>query len=497
MMGRETPGLNPLRSDRLDELLQAITPLAVEGDPRVSVTSLCTDSRTARAGSLFFAVPGVEQDGSNFVDEAVRSGSVAIVVEGGVRVPKGVTVVRVEDCRKAKALLAARFFGYPARRYPVVGVTGTNGKTTTSYLLRAVAEYDGGPTVLIGTISHEVGECSVAARNTTPDPIDIERYLTEGALVGARLGIMEISSHALDQDRVAGIDFQVGVFTNLTAEHLDYHGTMDAYRQAKARLFEGLAPSAVAVLNADDPASALFAGLTRARILRYGLDSGADITAEVRRVDSDGVAFILKTPYGDVDLNSRLLGRHNLMNGIAAAAAALAVGYPLDSVRGGFQLLKCVPGRLESIHCGQDFRVLVDYAHTHDALSNVLENVRPLTRGRLITVFGCGGDRDRLKRPLMGAVGATLSDVAVVTSDNPRGEDPEQIISEILAGVPEGRVVVIEPDRRQAIEIALRMARSGDIVIIAGKGHEEMQWIGERRIQFDDRAVAREVLWSL
>jgi UDP-N-acetylmuramoyl-L-alanyl-D-glutamate--2,6-diaminopimelate ligase len=487
----------PVLTGQLGDLLAGIDVLAVEGPTSVTITSLCTDSRQARRGCLFFAVPGIDQDGAGFLTEAVARGAVAVVVEGGTPAPAGASVVRVVNCRLAKALMAARFFGHPSRRLPVVGVTGTNGKTTTSHLLRSIAEYDGGPTVLIGTIAHEVGQRSVRARNTTPDPIELESFLTEGLLERARLGIMEVSSHALVQERVAGIDFRAAVFTNLSPEHLDYHGTLEAYQAAKLLLFENLDASAVAVLNADDPVADVIAAVTRARVLRYGLSCSAEISADIRRVDADGTAFILKTPYGDVDVNTRLLGRHNLMNCMAAGAAALAMGYPLDSVRGGFQLLKCVPGRLESIHCGQDFRVLVDYAHTHDALQKVLENLRPLTRGRLITVFGCGGDRDRAKRPLMGRVAANLSDVAVLTSDNPRGEDPREIIEEVLAGIPEGRPVIVEADRRRAIETALRMAQSGDLVTIAGKGHEVRQLVGGRSIEFDDRAVAREVLWSL
>ncbi|MBI4881512.1 MAG: UDP-N-acetylmuramoyl-L-alanyl-D-glutamate--2,6-diaminopimelate ligase [Planctomycetes bacterium] len=486
-----------IASNRLDDLLRAVAPLAVEGDAGACVSALATDSRRVRPNALFFAVPGVREDGARYLAEAVRNGACAVVVEGDVEVPRGVAVVRVADCRLAKALIAARFFRYPARTLPVVGITGTNGKTTTSYMLRAIADYDGGPTVLIGTIAYEVGGVASPAPNTTPDPIDLHGHLARGVLRGARLAVMEVSSHALAQRRVAGVDFQAAVFTNLTPEHLDYHGTFEAYREAKAELFTALAPSAVAVLNADDPAAAEIARRTRARVVRYGLKGAAEVTARVRRVDIDGVSFILRTPQGEVDVNTSLPGSHNLQNALAACAAAIALGFPLESVHGGFQLLKRVPGRLEPVDCGQDFRVLVDYAHTDDALSKVLETLRPLTKGRIITVFGCGGDRDRSKRPRMGRVAAALSDMAIVTSDNPRSEDPNDIIAAILSGIPSGCRVDVEPDRRRAIRQALLAARGGDIVLIAGKGHEDYQLVGGERIDFDDCAVAKEVLWSL
>lgn len=484
-------------SGSLEDLLDAVEPLAVEGDRCVPVSSLATDSRDAGPESLFFAVPGVRQDGARFLAEAVRRGASAVVVEEGVEVPAGVTTVRVSDCRAAKAMIAARFFGYPSRHLPVVGITGTNGKTTTAHMLRSISEYDGGPTVLLGTIQYQIGDRIVPSRNTTPDPIQIQEYLRDGVLMGARLAIMEVSSHALEQERVTGMEFQAGVFTNLTPEHLDYHGTFEAYREVKARLFDSLESGATAVLNADDDASDEFARRTRARVIRYGLRRPADVTATVRRLDIDGTSFILETPLGKVDINTRLMGRHNLMNAMAAATSALALELPLEAVRGGLQQLNQIPGRLESIDCGQDFRVLVDYAHTHDALAMVLENLRPLTRGRLITVFGCGGDRDRSKRPAMGEVAARMSDIVIVTSDNPRSEDPLAIIEEIRGGVPQGHEVDVEPDRRAAIDKALRIARGGDIVIIAGKGHENEQLIADDRIAFDDGMVAREVLWSL
>ncbi|MFG0318794.1 MAG: UDP-N-acetylmuramoyl-L-alanyl-D-glutamate--2,6-diaminopimelate ligase [Planctomycetota bacterium JB042] len=481
----------------LAELMRAVDPIAIDGDAGVRVRALAADSRCVEPGSVFFAVAGEEDDGARYLSEAVARGAAAVVVAPGVAPPPGVSVVWVKDVRRAKALAAASFHGEPSRTLPVVGVTGTNGKTTTAWMLRSIAEYDGGPTAMFGTVHHEIAGRRIPARNTTPDPIDLQRELAEGVRRGARLGIMEVSSHALVQERVTGIDFRAAVFTNLAPEHLDFHGSIEAYRDAKARLFESLDPSAVAIVNADDPMAADLVRRTPARVVEFGLGGDVDVTADVRRVDRDGLAFDLITPYGDVDVTCRLPGHHNLENAIAAATAAVELGYPLDSIRGGFLLLKGVPGRLEPIECGQDFRVLIDYAHTDHALEHVLRNLRPLTRGRIVTVFGCGGDRDRSKRPRMGRVATERSDLTIVTSDNPRTEEPSAIIEEILGGTSPGAEVVVEPDRRAAIERALRAARGGDIVLIAGKGHERVQLAGDEAREFDDRDVAREVLWSL
>lgn len=481
----------------LADLMKVLEGSIAAGDVLARVRGLASDSRRVRAGDLFFAVRGARADGAAFLAEAHARGAAAAVIDGPGPGPEGLTLVRVPDVRLAKARAAVRWYGDPSSRVPVVGITGTNGKTTTAWMIRSIAEYDGGPTALLGTIAYSVAGRELPAPNTTPDPIELNALLAEAVRERARLVAMEVSSHALEQGRVAGVQFRAGVLTNVTPEHLDYHVTMEAYRRAKARLFQTLDATAAAVLNVDDPAAAEMAAATRARVVTYGVDRPADVTARVRRADQDGMSFTVRSPWGSVDVATRLVGRFNLANALAAAATALALGYPLESLRGGFELLKCVPGRLEPIDCGQDFRVLVDYAHTDDALKNVLANVRPLTRGKVIVVFGCGGDRDRTKRPRMGRVASELADEVVVTSDNPRGEDPGAIIEEILAGVPAGRRPLIEPDRRAAIERAIRSARGGDIVLICGKGHETSQVQGGVHTAFDDRTVAREVLWSL
>jgi UDP-N-acetylmuramoyl-L-alanyl-D-glutamate--2,6-diaminopimelate ligase len=487
---------DPRRGVPLAALLDAIDPLCLRGNPGVLVRDVAVDSRRVTEGAVFVAVPGTRDDGARFIAEAVARGAVAVITEA--EAPEvDCTVVRVACARVARSRLAAAFHGHPSRVLPVVAVTGTNGKTTTAKMLQAIAEYDRGPTVFLGTIGYEVAGLHYDAENTTPDPTDVQRHLREGLERGARLAVMEVSSHALDQGRVADVRFQVAAFTNLTPEHLDYHRSLAAYRDAKGRLFEQLSPAAVAVLNADDPASDVFASRTEARVLTYGLERRADVSARLRRIDADGLWFTLTTSKGEVDVTTRLVGRYNLMNALAAAACALALGHPLEAIRGGFEMLKGVPGRLEPIDCGQDFRVLVDYAHTDDALLKVLLNLRPLTHGRIITVFGCGGDRDRTKRPRMGRVASEHSDLAILTSDNPRTEDPDRILTEVAAGCVEGAAVIVEPDRRRAIEAAMRAARGGDIVLIAGKGHEDHQIVGTTKLRFDDREVAREVLWSL
>lgn len=488
---------------KLSDLLDAMDVLAVSGDVDVGVADLSTDSRLVEENAMFFAVPGASEDGARYVADAISRGASVVVVDQDAIVDPSVyergaaAVVRVPDVRQAKALAAARFFGDPSCAMSVFGVTGTNGKTTTSLMIRSVLDYHSGPSVLIGSLGYEIGARRYPAPNTTPDSIDIQRLLARGRRAGCRNAVMEVSSHALDQRRAEGVRFQTATFTNLSGDHLDYHKTQEAYRNAKARLFAGLPEGAVAVLNADDPASEHMASVTSARVVRYGLSENVDVRAIVRRVDIDGASFLLRTDAGEIDVQTRLVGRHNLMNAIAGAATCAAAGIPLESIHGGFQLLRRVTGRLEAVDCGQDFRVLVDYAHTDDALRQVLNNLRPLTRGRVITVMGCGGDRDRAKRPRMGLAASMGSDLVVLTDDNPRSEDPAAIRAEVRGGVDPSAEVWEEPDRRKAIERALREAAGGDIVLIAGKGHETEQIVGGVHTPFDDRHVAKEVLWSL
>ena len=483
-----------------DVLLDALPSAEISG-PDVRVGGLCTDSRKVTRGDLFIAASGTKADGFEHVNQALERGAVAVLSDRKPALPDSVAFVGVDDVPVAKALLADRYFGQPSQRLDVVGITGTNGKTTTSFMLRSMLTMDGRGCGLVGTLGAWVGERHEELGHTTPDSIDLQRLLAR--MVDDNLGaaVMEVSSHALMQHRVHGTAFDVGVFTNLTPDHLDYHGTMEAYGAAKGRLFEMLGPDATAVLNASDPASRLYRLSTQARVVQYALDRPADVVAEIARLDAEGTSFRVRAPeFGlDARVSSRLVGRHNVMNALAATSAALALGLAPAVVATALEGLPSVPGRLERVECGQDFRVLVDYAHTPDALEKVLDLLRPLTRGRLIVVFGCGGDRDRTKRPLMGRAVAEAADLAFATSDNPRSEDPEAILDEIFAGIPAGRrhAATREPDRRGAIRRACEAARGGDIVLIAGKGHETTQTIGSQVLPFDDRQVAREVLWSL
>jgi len=493
--------VNVLPLSQLVEPLQEALPAVERHGPDVAVSGLCGDSRTCAKGDLFIAGIGTRDDGLSHVEEALARGAVAVLAARRPEGINGTAFVSVGDVPLARALIADAFFGHPSRRLDTIGVTGTNGKTTTTFMLRSILTMDGRGTGLVGTLGAWIGGRHEPLRHTTPDAIELQRLLARMVDENLSTAVMEVSSHALMQRRTHGVDFDAAIFTNLTPDHLDYHGTMEAYAAAKARLFEDLREDAVAVLNADDPASRLYRLTTPARVLTYGLDAPADVTARISRLDGDGTRLTLVAPElgPPIEVNLRLIGRHNVMNALGASAAALALGLPPSAVATGLESLPAVPGRLEPISCGQDFRVLVDYAHTPDALEKVLDLLRPLTAGSLRVVFGCGGDRDRTKRPVMGRAVASRADRLYVTSDNPRSENPEAILDEILAGVPPDRqgAMLREADRREAIRRACAECRPGDVLLIAGKGHETTQTIGERVLPFDDRAVAREILWSL
>jgi len=493
--------VNTLELSRLTDALDDRLAGVERDGPDVPVTGLTGDSRTARRGDLFVAASGSRCDGLDYVQDALDQGATAVLSDRRVALPEHVGSIRVKDIARARAIVAEHFFGSPSQRLDTVGITGTNGKTTTAFLLRSMLTMDGRGNGLVGTLGAWLGNTHEPLANTTPDAIELQRLLARMVDDNLETAVMEVSSHALCQHRVDGVAFDVGVFTNLTPDHLDYHGTMEAYGAAKAKLFEELSEDATAVLNASDPASRILRLSTRARVLHYGIDDPADVRGRITRLDAEGSAFHLTAPEFGLDehVHCRLVGRHNVMNALAASAAALALGLPPAAVTTGLQGLPAVPGRLQPVECGQDFRVFVDYAHTPDALEQVLALLRPLTRGSLHVVFGCGGDRDRTKRPAMGAAVAKSADRLYVTSDNPRTEPPEDILDEILEGIPDGRSadVLRDADRRAAIAAALGAARGGDIVLIAGKGHETTQTVGEQTLPFDDNEVAREVLWTL
>ncbi len=496
---------------RLGELVSALDGAVELPEPwrQREVTNLVQDSRKASPGAVFVAVRGFHSDGHQFISQAVRQGAAAVVAEEQARidVPDGTPVVRVPDSRRALARLAARFYEYPSRRLALAGITGTNGKTTTSYLVRSIIEAAGHTAGLIGTIDYRIGNTVYPAPNTTPESLDLQRLLAEMAGRGVNYCVMEVSSHALALGRTDGCEFRAAAFTNLTQDHLDFHETMEAYFQAKLLLFSGLAPDAAAIVNKDDARAGDIIANTRARVVTFGLSQQADIRP-ASPVDHGlgGLAFAASTPAGAINIESPLVGRHNIYNILTAIGMGLALGFPRDAVAAGISTMKAVPGRMEQVDAGQPFGVFVDYAHTEDALIRLLEAVREVAAKRVITVFGCGGDRDRAKRPRMGAAALAGSDIVIVTSDNPRTEDPLAIIAEIERGMDSGHKVsgpetfaaqggptpyLVIPDRAEAIDTAVSLAALGDIVVLAGKGHEDYQIVGIAKHHFDDREQAR------
>jgi UDP-N-acetylmuramoyl-L-alanyl-D-glutamate--2,6-diaminopimelate ligase len=482
---------------KLSELAACVPGSRLMGGADPEVSRVVHDSRRIRPGDLFVALRGARADGHRFVQAALDAGAEAAVVESPPHLPGEPALIVAPDTREALGHLAHALAGSPTERLSVCGITGTNGKTTTTYLLRSVFESAGRPAGLIGTIAYEIGERRIRSDMTTPDATDLAGYFAEMVERGMRAAVMEVSSHALVQRRTAGIAFDVGAFTNLTPEHMDYHGDMPSYRAAKGLLFAGLRADAVAVLNAEDEASESFAETTEAEVLWYGIDREADVAAEDVRADLTGSRFVLATPRGRAPVRTRLLGEHNVRNCLTAAGCATALGLPLEAIVAGLEAVTTVRGRLEPVPtAGRGFHVLVDYAHTADAMRNALATVRGLVPGRLFVVFGCGGDRDREKRPKMAAVAEELADRVVLTSDNPRSEDPEAIAEEARRGFKRPDDVTVELDRRTAIERAIAEARLGDVVVIAGKGHETHQETSQGTIAFDDREVAAEVLSS-
>ena len=492
--GRRQDALVESRPIELEALTQAVQPIRVANPARATITDLAYDARRAAEGTLFACVPGARADGHDFAAEAVERGAVALLVERELTLP--VPQLVVSDVRTAMALAADAFFGSPTRELEVAGVTGTNGKTTTAFLLYEILSAAGRRPGLIGTVECRVGGERRDVVHTTPEAIDLQRTFREMVTAGDRSCAVEASSHGSAFRRLVGVRFDVLVFTNLTQDHLDLHGTLDAYFDAKRRLFierdpDGARP--LAVVNLGDAHGRVLAEELRAlgeEPVTFGLADGVDVGADELEVSGRGSRF---TAAG-IQLETRLRGRFNVENVLGAVAAARILGIGDGAIARGVAALDGVPGRFEAVDEGQPFTVLVDYAHTPDALENVLREARALTDGRVVCVFGCGGDRDRTKRPVMGAVAAELADRVLVTSDNPRSEDPLAIIAEVRAGIPSDVDVEVEPDRAAAIERALDGADHGDVVVIAGKGHEGGQEIAGRIFPFDDREVARAAL---
>ncbi|MBN1573796.1 MAG: UDP-N-acetylmuramoyl-L-alanyl-D-glutamate--2,6-diaminopimelate ligase [Deltaproteobacteria bacterium] len=497
---------------RLDKLIEGVKTVKVTGDTGVEIGGIFYDSREVIPGGLFFAVRGLKTDGHNFIDDAVAKGAAALVVEEDIAV-FGVTTVRVPDTRAAMGYFADRFYDHPSMDLKLIGVTGTNGKTTVCYIVEEIIRAANKSPGVIGTIDYRYLRKSIVPPHTTPEAVDLLKLMREMVEGGVTFVVMEVSSHALDMNRVDQCMFDAAVFTNLTQDHLDYHGTMEEYFESKARFFTelvGREKETVSVINIDDPWGKKLLSRIDGRIVTFGLGKGADIYPKSFESDTGGVRGEIVTPNGSFNFNSNLLGKHNIYNILSAVGAALGAGIGMDAVRRGINGRITVPGRLEAVDRGQDFLVLVDYAHTDDALRNVISTLKPLTEGRLITLFGCGGDRDRNKRPKMAAAAVDLSDKVIVTSDNPRTEEPDKIIEDILKGFEgaeiqkvdpthgvfggKDRAYVVIPDRREAIAFAVSEAEKGDILLIAGKGHEDYQIIGTKKYPFDDRIEAEKGL---
>ncbi|MDY6854338.1 MAG: UDP-N-acetylmuramoyl-L-alanyl-D-glutamate--2,6-diaminopimelate ligase [Thermodesulfobacteriota bacterium] len=501
---------------KLNDLLKEIEDKEVIGNRSLEVSRISYNSKDVVENSLFIAIKGSKSDGHTFISEAISKGARAVVVE---KLPKGikdVTVILTYDTRLAMAKIAARFYNDPSSDIVLVGITGTNGKTTTAYLVESIFEEAGLKTGMIGTINYHYGEKTIPASMTTPESLDIQRILSEMAEDGVTHVVMEVSSHALDLKRVESLHFNAGLFTNLTQDHLDYHQTMEHYFRSKAILFNRLLAKAgnngvsYAILNEDDPYSKILSENTTPHIIHYGVKNKADVFPVNTLLTLDGISAEIETPKGTLRIKSPLIGEFNLYNILAAIGVGISQKIPLNDIKRGIESLDSVPGRFERIESKEGIGIIVDYAHTGDALKRTLETIKSISKGRIITVFGCGGDRDKLKRPIMGAISGKYSDLSIITSDNPRTENPNTIIEAIKEGMEgsgareynqmdsmgnfsqKGYITIV--DRLEAIRFAIDTAKPRDTVLIAGKGHEDYQITGDKRTPFNDRKEARNAI---
>ena len=487
------------RSVKLRDLLQGTEAKIPPAAQDMEIRQVACDSRKVQLRALFFALHGAQADGNAFIRDAVSRGAAAIASEEAppAFIPSSVAWIQVREARKALAVTAANFFGHPAQTLQLVAVTGTNGKTTTTSLVDAIVKASGAKTGLFGTIAYHTPLGEYPAPNTTPESVDLQGFLAEIRDAGGRFAVLEASSHSLAMDRLWGCHFAAAIFSNLTREHMDYHKTFEDYFAAKKKLFEGTGAGApeVAIINTDDEYGKRLTGLAK-KTVTYGLESDAEITTKKFQLTFNGLAFTAQTPQGKVQVASPLVGRINVYNILAAIGAAQALGFSTESIETGIRNLESVSGRFQRIDLGQPYFVVVDYAHTDDALENLIRTARELNpKGRIITLFGCGGGKDRTKRPMMGEVTGRLSDLTILSSDNPRSEDPLKIITDIIVGLQKtSGKYLIEPDREKAIGVAMDEARAGDIVLLAGKGHENYQILADRTLDFDDRNVARQAL---
>jgi len=467
----------------------------IRGSLDTRIAGIETDSRKIKPGYLFVALKGFTVDGHQYISQAMANGASAVLVETEDALSE--TCIQVPDTKKALAILADRFYNYPTHRLKLIGVTGTNGKTTITHIVEKILQDAGFKAGIIGTIQMRFGEEIQEVKNTTPESLELQRLLAYMANKGATHACIEVSSHALELGRVWGCNFRTAIFTNLTQDHLDYHQTMEKYRDAKALLFSQLGNTydhmdqRFAILNADDPASEHFQKVTSAQVIRYGIHTEADVRASDISISSSGTSFMIRSYKGDSPVHMKLVGLFSVYNALAAAAACLAEGIDLRSVISSLETIEGVRGRFERVHVGQDYSVIVDYAHTPDSLENVLKTAEEFTQGKLYCIVGCGGNRDKTKRPLMAAIAVEHSDHAIFTSDNPRFEDPQVILDDMVAGVPDDKDnFTVISNRKEAIEFAVSKAQKGDCILIAGKGHETYQIVKDQVFTFDDKEVA-------
>jgi UDP-N-acetylmuramoyl-L-alanyl-D-glutamate--2,6-diaminopimelate ligase len=463
------------------------------------VQGISCNSKQVSDNFVFVAIKGSQEDGHKFIDEAISRGANTVIVQATGHRPQAtdkINFIRVKDTRRALARLAGHLYGHPSSKIKVIGITGTNGKTTVSYLIESLLKEAGFTPAVIGTVNYRFKNRVIPSKNTTPGPIELQFLLSDMLKEGVDYAVMEVSSHALHQDRTEGINFCYNIFTNLTQDHLDYHKTIANYFQAKSKLFQNMNSGSLAVINNDDKYGRRLKRLTGARVITYGINNHSDILAKDIKFDISHTEFILKGNNIETKLKTKLIGNYNVYNILSSVAFALGEGLDLSTIKKGIEEFCLVPGRLQKIDFDGNFRVIVDYAHTEDALRNVIATLRQLSKNKIIVVFGCGGERDRTKRPKMGRVVSELADYAIITSDNPRSEDPQAIINDIKRGIGKTNYCVIPP-RFEAIRKSLALAKSGDIVLVAGKGHENYQILKDGIVHFDDCEVIRECLKSM
>lgn len=480
---------------KLEKILEGIKYDILKGSLELSVNKIEYDSRNVNKDDMFICIEGFSTDGHKYINNAVASGASVIICTKEPEILPDCTVIKVKDGRKTLAIAAANFYGHPAEKLKIIGVTGTNGKTTSTYMIKAILEKCGYKVGLVGTIANYIGNKKILSHRTTPESLELHKLFKDMLDQGVSYCVMEVSSHSLYLDRVYGIKFNEGIFTNLTQDHLDFHKTFENYYKAKLILFKN---SDNSLINMDDSYGKKFYDDISGNKITYGFKDSEDVKAADVKMHSRGIDFKLKYLNESISIKLNIPGRYNIYNALASAAACIKEGITLKQIKEGLEALKAVPGRCEAIatDLNLDFDIILDYAHTPDGLVNILKTAREFTKRRLISVFGCGGDRDRTKRPVMGNIGSEFSDIAIITSDNPRSEDPMEIIKEIVKGINNDNYITIE-NRREAIKKAISIAQKDDVIVIAGKGHEDYQVLKEGTIHFDEREVVAQIIKEL